>query len=352
MAFASDGALATGSLKNTDLETKLSNVDAAPVTTHTSVEYHANCEEKFSNDGKYLATVVPGNELNVIIHDRKTGQLHRRFSSPWRQLDNHPYEWAYNSAFLGGFLPDDSLVLWRYVSQPAASSGRIVDLHMEQWSIEGKLLSDLSLGDLDDAWPVRQPIAMDGFSTLWLPGGCGSACFQVLKVSGLQTARAGELKLPQDLSVRPIPLSSNRGFLAVIGKQQTSQKAVLLDSSGQIQKQVKLPYFPNLLGPLVPDWFGDHELEITPDGQIAALARTRVAWVLVDTDRDWGSEIMILKTGSLAVDAVLKTGKGGIQALAVDHRNGFVRLVGFWKGRWHDLKYDEDHPGRWKENAG
>lgn len=33
----------------------------------------------------------------------------------------------------------------------------------------------------------------------------------------------------------------------------------------------------------------------------------------------------------------------------IDHRNGIVRLVGFWKERWHDMKYDEHHPGKWIE---
>jgi hypothetical protein len=71
--------------------------------------------------------------------------------------------------------------------------------------------------------------------------------------------------------------------------------------------------------------------------------------VLVDTNRDWGSEIVLLKTHPLAVATVLKTGKGGIGAIAIDHRNGIVRLVGFWKQRWHDMKYDEQHPGKWTE---
>jgi hypothetical protein len=44
---------------------------------------------------------------------------------------------------------------------------------------------------------------------------------------------------------------------------------------------------------------------------------------------------------------VLKTGKGGIRAVAIDHRNGVVRLVGFWNGRWHDMKYDDQYPGKW-----
>lgn len=121
----------------------------------------------------------------------------------------------------------------------------------------------------------------------------------------------------------------------------------MLDSSGRIQELVRLPYVPNLFGPLVPDWFGVEQPAISSDGETAAVARTRVAWVLVDTDRDWGSEIVLLNTHPLAVATVLKTGKGGIGAIAVDHRNGMVRLVGFWKEQWHDLKYDEQHPRKW-----
>jgi hypothetical protein len=69
---------------------------------------------------------------------------------------------------------------------------------------------------------------------------------------------------------------------------------------------------------------------------------------MVDMDRAWGSEIALVKTHPLAISTILKTGKGGISAVAIDHRNGTVRLVGFWKDRWHDLQYDEQHPGKWK----
>jgi hypothetical protein len=71
-----------------------------------------------------------------------------------------------------------------------------------------------------------------------------------------------------------------------------------------------------------------------------------VAWVLEDTDRDWGSEIVLLRIHPPAVTTTLKTGKGGIKAIAVDHRNGAVRLVGFWKGRWHERQCDEQHPDK------
>ncbi len=119
------------------------------------------------------------------------------------------------------------------------------------------------------------------------------------------------------------------------------QKAVLLDYSGIVTSSVQLPFFPNLLGPLVRDWFYVRQVIASSDGQYAAIGRTRVAWVLIDTDRDWGSEVVLLRTHPLGVVSTIKTGQGGIGALTVDHRNNVVRLVGFWKDRWHDLRLDE-----------
>jgi hypothetical protein len=77
---------------------------------------------------------------------------------------------------------------------------------------------------------------------------------------------------------------------------------------------------------LVPDWFYALQPQISHDGEIAAVARERVAWVLVDTARDWGSEVIVLTTDPLRVAAVLKTGLGGIGATAVDRRGSTVRL--------------------------
>jgi len=55
---------------------------------------------------------------------------------------------------------------------------------------------------------------------------------------------------------------------------------------------------------------------------MAATGRTRVAWVLVDTDRDWGSEVLLLNLHPLGVVATLRTGKGGIGALAARSLRG------------------------------
>jgi hypothetical protein len=349
VAFAPDGALATGTLKEGDLETRLSEPGAAAVVTHTSISKFRGCEEALSEDGKWLATTVPGSrELTVLIHDRKTGALHRRFSSEWKRLDSSPLEWVYKSSFLGGFLPDDSLVLWRYIRQASAGAAEAyhINLHMQRWSVEGELLSELNLGELGSGVGGRQPISIGGLGLLWLPGEQGGS-YRGIKLSGKEIEDAGTLTLPGESVIGPAFLPGTSELLTVTGKRE-AQKVVLLDSAGHVQKQVRLPFFPNLFGPLVPDWFSVQLLELSHDGEFAAVARTRIAWVMVDTDRDWGSEIALVKTHPLAISTVLKTGKGGISAVAIDHRNGTVQLVGFWKDRWHDLQYDEQHPGKWK----
>lgn len=113
---------------------------------------------------------------------------------------------------------------------------------------------------------------------------------------------------------------------------------------GNLTAQVGLPFFPNLLGPLVPNWFTDRKPAVSQDGTVAAVGRTRIAWVLVDTDRDWGSEIVVLKLHPLAVFATLKTGRGGMRTVAIDHRDGFIHVVSFWDEQWHEMKCDDVHP--------
>src|SRR5438270_1020417 len=252
--------------------------------------------------------------------------------------------------FLRGFLADNSLLLWRYVPRPMTdqSDASNIDLHLQCWSIDGEMRFELTLGDLGFGLQGRQPIFARGAGLMWLPGKCTFTCYKAMIVSGTQIEESGNLMPPDNLAAPPAPLPGKSGLLAVLGLQRTGQKAALLDLSGHVQKQVSLPHSPNFFGPLVPDWFYASQPEITPDGKVATVARTRVAWVLTDTDRDWGSQIVVLKTQPLSVVTVLNTGKGGIRGIAVDHRNGMVRLVGFWNGRWHDMKYDDQHPGKWK----
>jgi len=257
-----------------------------------------------------------------------------------------PIEPGYRSSFLGGFLQDDSLVLWRYVPRAIANTtdASNADLHMQRWSVEGELLSDQNLGAVGGGPGGRQPVALDRLSMLWIPSKCEGFCFRGVRVSNGQIAEAGMLKLPGD-AAEPVALPGDEGLFAVVGRR-TAEKAALYDSSGRLEAQMSLPFFPNLLWPLVPDWFVPLPLAVSRDGEVAALGRTRVAWVLEDTDRDWGSEIVLLRIHPLAVTTKVKTGKGGIAAIAIDHRNGVIRLVGFWKKGWHELQCDERHPDK------
>jgi hypothetical protein len=353
VAFAVDGALATGTLTKDELETKLDEHGSVTGTTHTAIAgvpfggWPRHCEEAFSNDGKWLATVVPSNNLTVIILDRKTKTVYRSFSSEWHQLHNLSVESTYRSSFLGGFLQDDSLVLWRYIPRAVADTANAsnADLHMQRWSVDGELLSDRNLGATGFTPSGRQPVIVNGLNLLWIPSECEVSCYSYrsVRVSDDRVENVGTLSLPSDTSAEPHALPGGAGLLSVLG-QGTAQKAALLDLSGRLKAETSLPYFPNLFGPLVPDWFADLEPSVSRDGKIAAVARTRVAWVLVDTDRDWGSEIVLLKLQPPAAVTKLKTGKGGIAAMAVDHDDGKVRLVGFWGGRWHELRCDDNHP--------
>lgn len=349
-AFSTDGALATGTIRNGELETRLDEPDAPVVITQKYVGNPFGCEEAFSGDGRWMATVVASDELKVVIVDRKAGRIYRQFSSDWQGLHNLPLEPGYRSSFLGGFLPDDSLALWRYFPQAVAdpSNASNVDLHLQRWSVEGLWLSDLNLGDTRAGIDGLEPIVANGLNLLWIPEQCVSRCYRGVSVSGARIAEAGCLTLPRNIAAAPVALPGDKGLLTIVGAR-TGQKARLLNSSGRSEAQVSLPSVPNFFGPLVPNWFDVFRPQISHDGEVAAIGRLRVAWVLVDTDRDWGSEIVLLRMHPLAVTTTLRTGKGGIGAIAVDHRYGIVRLIGFWKERWHDLQYDERNPGKWTE---
>jgi hypothetical protein len=353
-AFSADGAAATGTIKGGDLETRLTVPGISPNLLHFQVGNSNGCEEAFSKDGRWLATVVAAEKLTVFITDRVAGTSHGRFESDWNTFRKMPLEPGYRAPFLGGFADDGSLVLWRYIPQKGSNEtdASTVRIHLQRWSVDGDLLSEDDLGPLGYEAGGRVPLAADALGQLWVPGGCGDRCYRGISFTP-ETGRLGasaSLTLPKAIAATPINLPKAKSFLSVSG-ERTNQQAILFSYSGQIDHQVSLPFAPNLLGPLVPDWFYVHNLTVSPDEQIAAVGRSRVAWVMVDTDRDWGSEVLLLQLQPLGVLATLKTGTGGVGALAVDHRNNSVRLLGFWKERWHDLTWNAASPGKWKENT-
>ena len=200
--FAADGSLATGTLHNGEFQIK---VDGHPTTVRIEggPQYRGSCEEAFSEDGKWLAAVVPANELTILILDRKAQTLHQ-FSSDWHQLRNAPLEPGYGFSFLGGFLSDDSLALWRYVPRavPDPSDGSHVDLHLQRWSVNGELLSDQNLGIETRGRPA--PISLGAGSFVWIPAGCTTGtCYTSMKISGTTLIPTGNLSLPKDFASQP-----------------------------------------------------------------------------------------------------------------------------------------------------
>jgi hypothetical protein len=245
---------------------------------------------------------------------------------------------------LAGFFPDGSLVLWRYVRLTTT----VVEFHVQRWSVEGELLSDQDFGDVGLGVGGLAPFTLEGLSSIWISEGCGAGCYRGACFDRARFEQIQPLTLPKETVAKPVAIPGSKQFLTVVGLR-SSQMATVIDSAGKVDEQVKLPFMPNLLYPVVPDWFGLHQPSLSTDGEIAALGRSRIAWVLIDTDRDWGSEIVVLGRHPLGVITNLKTGKGGIGAIAVDHRGGVIRLVGFWKDRWHDMRWDESHSRKWTE---
>ena len=119
--FAADGSLATGTLHNGELKINLDG-HTMLIRIEGGFQYRDSCEESFSDDGKWLAVVVPADELTILIVDRKVQTLHRQFSSEWHQLRNVPLEPGYTFSHLDGFLHDGSLALWRYVPRAVADA--------------------------------------------------------------------------------------------------------------------------------------------------------------------------------------------------------------------------------------
>lgn len=338
-AFAPDGTLATATGKNGDLELKITDTDNKVIFDEVQQLPGAlpkTCEQAFSADSKWLATVAYANELTVFVVDLKSRRLQKPFSSPWFR-----YEFDAGSRFLAGFLPDDSLALARYVRPNVAdrSDYSHVKLHLQNWSLNGELLSDQDVGD---HYGSGQPVFFSDFKRLWVQGNCGTTtlCQRAVTVSGGDVHEQSSFKLSGDFAAPAAALPGKDEVLFVSGP--VKQKAALLDFSGNVKSDISLPYTPNLLRPLVPDWYYAKRPAISSDGEIAAVPRNHVAWVMVDTDRDWGSDIVVLKLQPLKVIARLKTGQGGLGGVSVAHSDGIIRLVGFWHGKWHDLKCKED----------
>ncbi|QNI30677.1 hypothetical protein H7849_16255 [Alloacidobacterium dinghuense] len=352
-AFAADGTLATGTIEKGLLETRLAARGAPAKVIRTTIANPWRCEQGFSGNGEWLITLLPAEKLTIQILNVKKQELHGQFSSEWHTFHNIALEAGYQSRFLGGFAPDDSIILWRYVPQEGRSpnDASIVHLHCQRWSIEGELISDQDLGVLGVAVGGREPIFGAGFKQFWVPDDCGYECYRRYRLDGDHAVTDGTLTFPKNDAAVPTYLVASNRFFTVSG-EGTKQKAVLLDDSGKSDSEADLPFFPNLLKPVVPDWFYVHQIVHSADDRFIAIGRSRVAWVLVDTDRDWGSEVLVLDAHSLTVVSALKVGRGGIHSLAIDHRERSIRLAGYWGGRWHDLTRDEQERSDWRESHG
>lgn len=353
-AFASNGDLLTGTIEDGKLELRLSPLGKPTILIGEPIENTKPCEISFSSDGKWAVIVAVSNELMVFVIDRATGTVHSKFSSSWLNLRNMPLERGYQGNFLGGFAENDSLVLWRYAPRPVANTndGSNVEIRRQLWSIDGELLVDQDLGRPGwSGW--RTPIALGTTGVLWLAASCNATkttCFRELRIRAHDIEDGDTISIPDSLATTLVPVAKNDTLFAVAGSQETEQQALLLDRTGHVLDQAKLPFIRNLFQPLVPDWFGVRKPEVSADGEMAAVARTRVAWVLVDTDRDWGSEIILLRMHPLSVLTTYKTGRGGIGSFAVDHHNdGVIRVVGYWKHRWNNLRCDQS--GKCKNTA-
>lgn len=348
-AFSVEGTAATGTIRGGDLETRLMPLGSPVKVLRASVGDSTRCEAAFSKDGRWLATVVTAKKLTVLITDRASATLESRFESDWNMLQTIPSEVLSSDRILGGFSEDGSLMLWRYVPQRGTNQWEAPSLrvHLQRWSIRGDLVSDEDLGVLGYEGGGREPISAEEFERIWIPGGCGRECFRGMRFDSGHLTTANSINMSESNGTTPINLSQTKSFLSVSG-EQTKEQAVLFDYSGKVNERVSLPYFPNLLVPFAVDWFYPKYLVASSDEQIAVVGRKRVAWVFIDTDRDWGSEVVLLQMQPLKVLATLKTGAGGIGALAVDHRDRSVRLLGFWKDQWHDLSWNAASPSRWK----
>ena len=185
VAFAPDGSLATGTIRDGELETRLAQPKLPITRVQTFVGNARDCELAFSPDGKWLAAVIQNDKLTVLIFDRNTGTTYRNFSSEWHTLESHadtvPHidsESKYWLPHLGGFLQEGSLVLWQ-ISPPAGrlsftiASGTA--LHLERWSIQGTRLSDQYLASWSEDIAVKPPVTANHLHRLLVRRGTNAS---------------------------------------------------------------------------------------------------------------------------------------------------------------------------------
>lgn len=341
--FSPSGMLAKASLTKGSLRVSLYRSDGGVSNYETPVSeasaYAHECEIAFSPNEKSVAVVGRDQQIEVAaVSTDGAGTLHH-FSVPWNAWKNSPQEQFNNTKLLVGLEDDESVILVRRVY----GDGRKDQLLLERRNLEGEVLSEKALGTPFDRYEHNVSLVQSNAHPLvFFAGWCGANCFRSFDpVSGLAD-RGADLILPTTVASAPTALPAADQLLMVAGEERKEQKALLVDRTGAVKSELKLPLQKNPLSVVVPDWFQFRTPAVSSDGAVAVIAERRVAWVLIDTDRDWGSEFMLLDLAPLKVLSKVRTGKGGIGALAVDRRQGKVRVVGFWGNAWHDLEWDKE----------
>jgi hypothetical protein len=341
--FAPDGAVATGTIRDQGrLEIKLSRADS-PVLTATAVTPAAtHCELAFSADSKWLAALVPAAAMKIVFMDRAAGTT-RQFSIPEPVSASSGHGFRFR---LSGFLPDGSLALLMSADRRGSVRESLSreEWFLERYSMEGTLLSHQSLG-------VQRmggyAFGSNNLDRLWIPGVCND-CFRELALHGNTLDFIKALTLPNNVSDKPAYVPERDLLLYVRGRPYAS-RATVTDLASHKRETVSLRFFPNLLVPFAVDSIYAQTPVISGDGKIAVIARSRSVEYFIDTEHDWGSEFTLLDLNPLRVITTYRTGPGNFQTIAIDHRGDTIRVVGHWHGSWHDLRWDQRHPGKWKE---
>jgi hypothetical protein len=184
-AFASNGDLLTGIVRDGDLQLDLRPAGKPLASFHEAVQNSLPCEISFSDDGKWAAVVIRSNELTVLVVDRSIGTIQSRFSSPWHGLPKAAKEPDYQGNFLGGFSANDSVVLWRYEPRPLTDQhdASQVDRHRQVWSIDGKLL-------IEQSWTYGMVGIANAYSAEPWPNSLALGIVQAELLSGIEPRRA------------------------------------------------------------------------------------------------------------------------------------------------------------------